>query len=85
VGDLELLGGVQRDAGRLLAVAQRRVEDQYAVLLIHRGSFPLLRRLVLSDFSVMTRGCCGRPRLFPPEGEEEKKSEVERERHERPA
>ena len=29
LGDLELLGRVQRDAGRLLAVAQRRVEDQY--------------------------------------------------------
>ena len=29
VGDLQLLGRVQRDAGRLLAVAQRRVEDQY--------------------------------------------------------
>ena len=27
VGDLELLAGVQRDAGRLLAVAQRGVED----------------------------------------------------------
>ena len=31
LGDLELLGRVQRDAGRLLAVAQRRVEDQYSV------------------------------------------------------
>jgi len=38
LGDLELLGGVQRDAGRLLAVAQRRVEDQYSVgvMLRHR-------------------------------------------------
>jgi hypothetical protein len=31
VGDLELLGRVERDAGRLLAVAQRGVEDQYSV------------------------------------------------------
>ena len=31
VGDLELLARVQRDAGRLLAVAQRRVEDEYSV------------------------------------------------------
>ena len=31
LGDLELLAGVQRDAGRLLAVAQRRVEDEDAV------------------------------------------------------
>jgi hypothetical protein len=37
---------------------------------------------VLSDFSVMTRGFCGRPRLFPPKGEEKEKPEVERERHE---
>ena len=36
VGDLELLGGVQRDAGRLLAVAQRRVEDQYSVCVLSR-------------------------------------------------
>ena len=33
LGDLDLLLGVQRDAGRLLAVAQRRVEDVDAVLL----------------------------------------------------
>ena len=31
VGDLELLGRVERDARRLLAVAQRRVEDQDSV------------------------------------------------------
>jgi len=31
VGDLQLLLRVQRDAGRLLAVTQRRVEDQYSV------------------------------------------------------
>ena len=31
LGDLDLLGGVQRDAGRLLAVPQRGVEDVDAV------------------------------------------------------
>ena len=35
LGDLELLGDVERDAGRLLAVSQCRVEDQHPV---HRGS-----------------------------------------------
>jgi hypothetical protein len=33
LGDLELLGHVQRDAGRLLAVPQRGVEDPYFVHL----------------------------------------------------
>ncbi len=36
LGDLQLLAGVQRDAGRLLAVAQRRVEDQNSVTTGHR-------------------------------------------------
>ena len=36
VGDLELLADVQRDAGRLLAVPEGRVEDQD---LVHRSSF----------------------------------------------
>ena len=31
LGDLDLLGGVQRDPGRLLAVSQRGVEDVDAV------------------------------------------------------
>jgi hypothetical protein len=35
VGDLELLGDVERNAGRLLAVSQGRVEDSYRVHLIH--------------------------------------------------
>src|SRR5262249_33899682 len=34
LGDLELLADVQRDAGRLLAVPQRGVEDPY---LVHLG------------------------------------------------
>ena len=34
VGDLELLGRVQRDARRLLAVAQRGVEDLYVVHVV---------------------------------------------------
>ena len=42
VRDLELLGRVQRDARRLLAVAQRRVEDQYSVW-IHVVSFLVSR------------------------------------------
>ena len=32
-GDLELLDDVERDAGRLLAVPQRRVEDEYLIHL----------------------------------------------------
>ena len=40
LGDLELLGDVERDAGRLLAVAQRRVEDQYSVGVLHRHAMP---------------------------------------------
>ena len=35
VGDLELLGDVERDAGRLLAVSQGRVEDLDRVHLVH--------------------------------------------------
>src|SRR3954468_22939887 len=37
VGDLELLLRVERDAGRLLAVAQRRVEDDDPVGVVRRG------------------------------------------------
>ena len=37
-GDLQLLLDVQRDAGRLLAVAQRRIEDQYLVFSCHSFS-----------------------------------------------
>ena len=34
VRDLQLLLGVQGDARRLLAVAQRRIEDTYAIRLV---------------------------------------------------
>src|SRR4051794_17980121 len=37
VGDLELLVRVERDAGRLLAVAQRGVEDDDPVRVVRRG------------------------------------------------
>ena len=79
LGDLELLGGVQRDAGRLLAVAQRRVEDQYSVRFgVHRCS-SLLSGLSCGFFSVGLR-LRGRHALFPPKGEE-KKGKGQRERH----
>ena len=77
VGDLELLAGVERDAGRLLAVAQRRVEDQYSV-----GVHVVLSLSVrpAGFFSGWVCGSRGRHALFPPKGEE-KKSKVEQERH----
>ena len=37
LGDLELLGDVERDAGRLLAVSQGRVEDHHLVHLNSSG------------------------------------------------
>ena len=37
LGDLELLGDVERDAGRLLAVSQGRVEDLDRVHLVRLG------------------------------------------------
>ena len=79
VGDLELLAGVERDAGRLLAVAQRRVEDQYSV-----GVHVVLSLSASSCgfFSGWVCGSRGRHALFPPKGEE-KKSKVEQERHAR--
>ena len=39
LGDLHLLGNVEADSGRLLAVPQRRVEDPH---LVHLGSFRAL-------------------------------------------
>src|SRR5262245_12487712 len=74
LGDLQLLGGVQRDARRLLAVSQGGVEDDDSV--VH----------VASSFSAS--GTCsfvlglrlrGRHALFPPKGEE--KEEVKPARH----
>ena len=81
LGDLELLGRVERDARRLLAVAQRRVEQQDAVRV-----FGYQGHVVASPFSV---GSCtatssgwfaasgGRHALLIPLAGEEKKSEVE--------
>ena len=79
LGDLELLGRVQRDAGRLLAVAQRRVEDQYSVG-IRRGHGSSLAG---SSFGVLLRWGLrlrGRHALIPLAGEE-KKERGQRERH----
>ena len=73
VGDLELLGRVERDAGRLLAVAQRGVEDQYSVG-VHAC---LLLRRIFSGLCLRLRG---RHALFPPKGEE-KKAKVKQARH----
>ena len=47
VGDLELLADVERDAGRLLAVPQGRVEDQD---LVHRGPSSLVCRVRVVGF-----------------------------------
>ena len=81
LGDLELLRRVQRDAGRLLAVAQRGVEDEDAVWLGgHVGGAPVW----FSDFGlfVLEMRLRGRHALFPPEGEE-LKSKSEPARHAR--
>ena len=84
MGDLELLGRVERDARRLLAVAQRGVEDQNPVVGpgrvgVHQSSsrFGLVLRLLQ-----WVRGSRGRHALFPPRGEEEK-SEGQQRRHAR--
>ena len=71
LGDLELLGRVERDARRLLAVAQRRVEDQYSVGVVRPGhvcSFAS-RPAASSRLGLRLRG---RHALFPPKGEEKK-------------
>ena len=64
--DLELLGRVQRDSRRLLAVTQRRIEDQYAVAL--HDVLSVVLRLLLG----WVCGSGGRHALFPPRGEEKK-------------
>ncbi len=78
--DLELLLRVQRDARRLLAVAQRRVEDDYSVRVLRWrhtcASFALVQLLL----GLGSRLHAAAGALFPPEGEE-KKSKVEGERH----
>src|SRR6202030_185433 len=66
LGDLELLGRVERDAGRLLAVAQRRIQDQYpAGVIVHVASISLRLGLgLLQAGFAATRP----PRAIPPEG-----------------
>src|SRR4051812_37955415 len=69
VGDLELLGGVQRDARRLLTVAQRGVEDDDPVVVHVACSFSAC---VTCSFVLGLR-LRGRHALFPPKGEEKEK------------
>ena len=69
LGDLDLLLRVQRDARRLLAVAQRRVEDVDAVLLgppVLHSCFP--PSLETSDDLFFGLRLSRRPALTPPEG-----------------
>jgi hypothetical protein len=77
VGDLELLLLVQRDARRLLAVAERRVEDLYSVVSVAVHVVPSASS-VLPGLLGLRLG--GRHALFPPKGEKEK-SQVGGARH----
>ena len=61
--DLELLDGVERDAGRLLAVAQRRVEDQYSVWVRRRHVMPLFG--LATAFSSMVCGSAAATQISP--------------------
>jgi hypothetical protein len=72
--DLDLLLGVQRDPGRLLAVAQGRIEDVDPVLLRDRTAYTayVTHRLppspkTVDDLFVSSR-LSRRPALFPPRG-----------------
>jgi len=79
LGDLELLRDVEGDARRLLAVAQRGVEDQYSVGIVRRGHIaPLWLVLGLLLAGLRLRG---RHALFPPKGEQEKGEGRELRRH----
>ena len=69
--DLELLAGVQRDAGALLPVAQGGVEDDYAVV-VHVT--PLVGCSLLFSLGLRLRG---RHALFPPRGEEKEEVQPE--------
>ena len=76
--DLDLLLRVQGDARRLLAVAQRRIEDVDPVLLGYLGCFahdfpPSLE--TCDDLFVGSR-LSRRQRLFPPKGEEKEKRQA---------
>ena len=78
--DLELLLRVQRDARRLLAVTQRRVEDDYSVRVLRWRHACVSFALVQLLLGLGSRLHAAAGALFPPEGEE-KKSKVEGERH----
>ena len=68
LGDLQLLLRVQRDPRRLLAVAQRRVEDDYSVGVFRlRHGAPLMLESSLL-LGVGLAATCGRRRAIPPEG-----------------
>src|SRR5689334_14420596 len=72
-GDLDLLLRVERDPGRLLAVAQGRIEDQYSV------RFGVLAHVTPSGSRLELFSCGVRPRpaagvLFPPRGEEKERA-----------
>src|SRR3954452_11898379 len=71
VRDLQLLGLVQRDAGGLLTVAQRGVEDDDPVRV--HGRAPLSFRFLLLGDEFAARAAAGA--LVPPEGEEKEAKE----------
>ena len=77
--DLQLLGRVQRDARRLLAVSQRRVEDDDPVGV--HGTAPFLS--LSCFFSGVSSRLAAAHALVPPRGEEKKKGEAAQ-RHEFP-
>ena len=77
LGDLQLLVRVQRDARRLLAVSQRRVEDDDPVGV--HGTAPFLN--LSCFFSGVSSRLAAAHALVPPRGEEKKKGEAA-ERHE---
>ena len=66
LGDLELLLRVQRDPGRLLAVTQRRVEDQYSVRIVRLGHGHSSVSLEIGFFSVLVRGYVRPPARYSP-------------------
>ncbi len=76
--DLELLLRVERDPRRLLAVAQRRVEDQYSAWVLSCAHVAPLETRFFSVLVSRLHAAAGA--LFPPKGEE-KKSKVEARRH----
>ena len=69
VRDLELLPHVQRDAGRLLAVAQRGVEDDDPVVrALLSGAHVVPLCLALPRFLLPGFAASRPPRVIPPEG-----------------